>query len=649
MRKVWVAWCVLPLLACDPYGAFTQYCAASGQCTCNGSDCCSLDACGAGEDLGCCEGSQCVSGHCTLSRAALSLNPQAVVFGRFPGLANPPAQTLTLSNTGILAATGVAVQTQISSGSSTEFQIDASACPATLPPGGSCKITVAVVPTVLGLKQAAITVTVANAPPPTTALTATFGELISVQAPVYDPSFSVQSSPPGLDCYNGCIGPDGESGNTAAYFVAGTTLSVTGLGLPRAWGAQWAPPCSSVNSVCTFTVTEDAQLVVNFQPPLTLNVTSNLSDTAYVIVPGNGYCYNGQCVYNVSGPLTLTVTGDPAAFPDVFVMEGWEGACSGTNLTCTLDIESPTIVSVSLSTPNQAFVTGPMPLSGIGTDGSGADAQCAAAARANGDSRTYLAWVASSTRNPAQLLATGAGWVVDEFYLGARDIADVTGARLFYPIQPGGDTRIITGANPDGTSVAPGDNCQNWTSTLGTAPVGTSGGVGYAWSVDVGVPRLGCNGSAWIACFGSGVAGNLVQPPVTPPVAATFLSSPWLPTTGLAGADAQCQADAVSAGLHGTFGAVSLHPINNTLAVVRTDGVLSGDPDNVDANGNGVLPVTLSDTYVWVQGQYNCNAWSGGSGAVGSIARYDHGSTDLVPPTAPCTEAHRLQCLQASP
>ncbi len=488
MKRVGLG-CVLLLLACDPNAGFADYCALSGQCTCSGTDCCSVNVCGSDVGLDCCTGSVCLNGHCTADTAALSLSSNTLDLGRFPNVQTVPPQTITLTNTGVVTATNLGFTLKVSSGTASEFLVDFSACPSELAPGASCPVTVGLTPQTLGQKQATFTATgnVGNVLSYSTCnITGTVGELISIYIEPFVFSLAAQSSPAGLNCNEGC----NFTGGSSAYFAAGTVLTITVTGLATGMAVSWTPPCNNLpGGGCTFTVSADAQLVGTAAPALTVELTTAGAQVT-VVDPGGQSCSGGTCGFIESGPVTLTVQS-----PEPFVIEAWGGACSGTSQTCSLNVTLAATVTLSVSPPNNIFLTGPVALSTIGADGAGADTACHQAALGNRDTQPYVAWVATSTRNPASLLAAGSGWAISGTYPGdyiltARTIADITGPRLVSAIPPALGRAIATGANPDGTTLGMTETCQDWTSPSGTAPAGTSGGVGYAWSVDIGAPTL---------------------------------------------------------------------------------------------------------------------------------------------------------------
>jgi hypothetical protein len=630
---------------CDPDSDFAAYCAATSNCQCSGTGCCSVSVCGDGS-LSCCPGFTCESGQCTAETVVLDLSPSRIDFGQYPDLAEPPAISVLMKNSGNIAGQS-RISLQVSSGEPSEFQVDSSACPVTLEPGASCTLKVRLTPSSLGLKQATLQTTGAGTPG---VVTGVFGFHVGVNLSGVLLT-TVQSSPAGMVCSGAAC--DG-------YFVGGISLSLT---VASPYGVIWGPPCGTTTGVCAFTVTADSQVSATILPPLVVEVITPGTPSGYVQVEPGGLSCTGRCNLDVTGSVTLTALALPNGPSNATVFQGWTGACAGAGPVCTLDVTSATNTSVTLSDLNLAFVTGPVPLSTFGADGAGADAACNAAA---GSAQNFVAWLATTTRNPAQLLGTSAGWVPTQNSFGyapiARYVADITSARLGTYIPCAScffEQPIVTGANPDGTSLPGAENCQNWTSSTGTATVGGYAGLGYAWSVDLGASPIPCNGSALLACFGTDTSGVVltVQPAALgyAQYGVTFLSSPWIPTGGTAGGDSHCQSDAVAAGLTGTFGASSINPAftSSFMWLVRSDGVNLGyisygaSPSNVDGFGNGVIPTVLSDTYVWKSYEIDnntCNLWTGGAGALGTVIRFD--APFASPPPVACTEAHRLFCTQ---
>lgn len=644
---------LLTVAGCDLNGAFLDYCHETGSCQCDSNGCCSVTTCG-DDGLECCAGTACVQGQCVQQAATMQFSPGTVEFGRFPNLTQSPVVSVQLTNTGTAdGATATAVT--VTSGETSEFSIDTSACPTHLAAGASCTVKVQLTPATLGAKAASVKTEGSSGAP--LQLSGVFGILVQVNF-LGTQTTAVVSSPPGLVCTgSGC----------SAYFPAGTEVSLS-VALP--YGVTWGAPCPLPAGVCTLTLSSDTQVAATIQAPLVVDVTLPGVPTGYVqIDPGAIQC-QGHCEVDVSGAVTLTALAiNPIYSVGATVFQGWTGACAGSGAVCTLDVTSPTTTGLTLSDLNLAFITGPVSLSSLGSDGAGADLACNSSAPA-GDGN-FVAWVATSSRNPALLLAAATGWApAPPSSPTALSLGDLTSARLWTPIgcpscsDPPGYS-IVTGANPDGTALSAADTCQDWTSSTGTAPVGTVGGMGYGWSVDLGATPVNCNGSAYIACFGAATAGLVLT---VPPAAffqdsggygLMFLSSPWIPSNGTAGGDAHCQADAVAAGLSGTFVAGSLEGVLGNGQVdsvfsefVRTDGAYAASgfqyPNNVDAFGRGVVPATLSDSYLWAPNgsDQDCNEWTGGPGSVGGVLRFDVVVHFGLPPVN-CTEAHRLYCYQS--
>jgi hypothetical protein len=106
----------------------------------------------------------------------------------------------------------------------------------------------------------------------------------------------------------------------------------------------------------------------------------------------------------------------------------------------------------------------------------GANAKCQAEATAAGLPGSYVAWLSSSTRNPAASLAKGGPWfATDKSSLIAANWAQVQSGHLTTLITlnaSGGQPFPLawTGTNPDGTPTTVNTNqtCNDWTGTGGS-------------------------------------------------------------------------------------------------------------------------------------------------------------------------------------
>jgi hypothetical protein len=245
---------------------------------------------------------------------------------------------------------------------------------------------------------------------------------------------------------------------------------------------------------------------------------------------------------------------------------------------------------------------------------------------------------------------------------------------------------IATGALLDGTPSGPKESlCADWTSTAGSFRPGVQEATGGAWTTDSQQPVVSCGTVARLYCFGTRYRAVLDLPrPTGRPV---FLSTPWTPQGGIAGADAHCAADATAAGLPGRF----LAMISNVrygvpqrfsgaardTAYVRVDGLwltheyfavpalTQGDfeiPLNVTAARAYVVSSGTEDdtALVWTGGPPvwtssgpeptpadHCNRWQGGAGTTGAVGRPDVLAQTISFKTVSCEIPRRLYCAVA--
>jgi hypothetical protein len=263
---------------------------------------------------------------------------------------------------------------------------------------------------------------------------------------------------------------------------------------------------------------------------------------------------------------------------------------------------------------NIVFATG-MVLDGNLGGLAGADAACAASARAANLTGTYVAWLSTTTVDASnRLVVPGAtmqarGWRRTDGKPVADRVTDLLANRIYYPIrldEAGNDLDGTTHDVASGTTVAgvidsTQAQCNDW--TVNDAAIGASLGdlarTTNDWtdnySNDCGTPLH-------VYCFGVDYAAPL--PAVPPPSGRiAFVSAATIAgNAGRAGADAICASDAQAAGLAGVF----LAQLATTQATAasrfdptpgpwyRVDGV------PLAADGAGSLRVPL-DTSLTVQ------------------------------------------------
>ena len=140
---------------------------------------------------------------------------------------------------------------------------------------------------------------------------------------------------------------------------------------------------------------------------------------------------------------------------------------------------------------------------------------------------------------------------------------------------------VWTGTKADGTRST--DTCQDWTSTAGTELGHTGDGTGGAgnWT-DVG--SVTCNTVASLYCFGIDYTTPVDAPSPSGPTRLAFVSrTTFNPSTGLAGADALCAAEAGAGGFAGTFEAVLGTSMNTPDGRFASCGWPWARPDHVIA------------------------------------------------------------------
>jgi hypothetical protein len=141
-------------------------------------------------------------------------------------------------------------------------------------------------------------------------------------------------------------------GSKHCYFSSSTSASVT---LTAAIGfASWngSADCNGTTESCTFTLDpgDDDEEVANSTPTppttLTVAVTGDASNAGGKVTGGGLECDPGEidCSLNVYTGSTLTMVAEPS---DGYDSTGWGGACSGTDVFCTVQMSAAQTVNAS--------------------------------------------------------------------------------------------------------------------------------------------------------------------------------------------------------------------------------------------------------------------------------------------------------------
>jgi Divergent InlB B-repeat domain len=350
--------------------------------------------------------------------------------------------------------------------------------------------------------------------------------------------------------------------------------------------------------------------------------------------------------------VTLLATPQSGSF-----FGGYAGNCTGLSPTCALMMTADRTVTVKFTPANVIFATSAtftlptLAAKGGGTGAAavlaGADAACAEAVAGAGSlaaTGKYVAWISSSQSNAIDRIRAAAGGTVPRGWVrvdGKPFMDDFPSplelnAHILYPVmidEKGAPAQFqtFTGTDVHGVVITP--NCNNWSSSA-SADVGI---MGTAWSGGLnwteGVAQS-CSTTTTVYCMQVDHVAQVTVP--APPTNAklVFVAAPYDPSSGLAGGDAKCAADASAAGLAGTFramlatvaaGAASRFQVDGSRAVARTDNVIvaSRDTDLFAARPIMLAPLGLtalgqpdaSGVYTGAQSplqgaDQNCNDWT---------------------------------------
>jgi len=419
---------------------------------------------------------------------------------------------------------------------------------------------------------------------------------------------SVASSPAGISCPTTC----------SASFNYPTPVTLTPTAAADSDFAGWSGACTGMGPcVVTMDAAKIATATFNLRQ-FALTVTRNNlgGATGTVTSAPAGINCGADCteLYTIGASVVLTATVGPSS-----VFGGWSGDCAsaGLNTTCSVSMAAARNVTVTFAElPNRMFVTSTTQTGNMGGL-AGADAICRTRALAAGLTGTYVAWLSTSTVNAIDRLGAASGWIRVDGRPVFNSRADIVAGKSQYrpTVNEFGATSedqfLHTGTA--GTGIATGNLCLDWTTTTGTGvAAGRNRFSGRQWT---NANTNSCAGASPIYCFGVDRQGAAYTATTTNRKA--FLSSNiFNPSTGLAAADAICQADATTAGLSGTF----LAMLATSTASAQSRFNLAGSPwARVDEVVMAPTPLQFFTNTYWAAGM---NMLAGGGIAVSNSAAF---------------------------
>jgi len=287
---------------------------------------------------------------------------------------------------------------------------------------------------------------------------------------------------------------------------------------------------------------------------------------------------------------------------------------------------------------NYAFVTSKAFLASQLKTVTGADDECMKAAAAGGLPGHYVAWLSVAKQSARDRLGAASGWHRTDGKPFAHDVSALIAGNILYPLRKtefGTDLAGIVLTGTDNSGGPAGEDCVGLTSSSASDLIfiGESTGSTDLWT---DTSDTSCDQPGHLYCLQIDY-----QQPVAPVRASgplAFLSIAYMATGGLAGADANCMAEATRANLSGNFKA--LLSTTNLAALdrfkplpptpwVRVDGVATtadfmtwDAPINLTASG---MPVDLqvfsgatSPTQKSSFPSESCNDWTDGNPASAS-------------------------------
>ncbi|NCP71924.1 DUF285 domain-containing protein [archaeon] len=148
--------------------------------------------------------------------------------------------------------------------------------------------------------------------------------------------------------------PAGGTVSGAGTFSCGTSVTATATALSGYTFNNWTTPTGSLSTnPYTFNLNSNTSLTANFSSTApstyTLNVSLSGAGNGTVTSNPSGINCGTNCSENYSSGTSVTLTANPVTGHS---FGGWSGACSGTNLTCTVSMTQARNVTATFNLPN---------------------------------------------------------------------------------------------------------------------------------------------------------------------------------------------------------------------------------------------------------------------------------------------------------
>lgn len=142
-------------------------------------------------------------------------------------------------------------------------------------------------------------------------------------------------------------------GNSESYII-GTQVGLTAQPAGDSVFAGWSGNCSGTAATCNVTLDDVKNVTATFSlKTFALSITKSGDGNGTITSAPNGISCGEDCTQDYTIGTSVTLTAQP---DNESIFAGWEGACTGTLITCEVSIDDAVDVNAIFESDSQLLL-----------------------------------------------------------------------------------------------------------------------------------------------------------------------------------------------------------------------------------------------------------------------------------------------------